>query len=46
MARAKQRARAHGKGPVGAILHAAHKANRLCFHLLFHQKVFDPIRYR
>ncbi|GAB4459291.1 MAG: hypothetical protein Kow0031_39360 [Anaerolineae bacterium] len=39
---AKQRALANGKGRVGATLHAAHKANRLCHHLLFHQQPFDP----
>ena len=37
IAQARQRARNHGKGPVGAVLHAAHKANRLCFALLTQQ---------
>lgn len=40
--RAKQRALARGKRDVAATLHAAHKANRLCHHLLFHQLPFDP----
>lgn len=42
IARAKQRARDRGIAKVGATLHAAHKANRLCHHLLFYQEVFDP----
>ncbi len=46
IAQAKQRARARGKGPVGAVLHAAHKANRICYHLLVHQEPFDPQRVR
>ncbi len=41
--RAKQRALARGKRNVGAVLHAAHKANRICFHLLTHQIPFDPL---
>jgi transposase len=44
--RAKQRALARGKGQVGATLHAAHKANRICHHLLYHQLPFDPDRLR
>lgn len=40
--RTKQRALARGKRNVGAVLHAAHKANRICFHLLTHQIPFDP----
>jgi transposase len=44
--RAKQRARARGMGHVAATLHAAHKANRLCHHLLYHQVLFDPDRLR
>lgn len=39
---ARQRARKHGKGKIGAILHAAHKVNRLCFRLLRDQVPFDP----
>lgn len=46
IARAKQHALAHGKGKVGAIIHAAHKANRICYHLLYHQLPFDPSRLR
>jgi transposase len=42
--RAKQRALKHGLGHVGAVLHAAHKANRLCWHLLYHQEKFDAQR--
>ncbi len=41
--RTKQRALARGKRNVGAVLHAAHKANRICFHLLTHQIPFDPL---
>ncbi|MFQ5614827.1 MAG: transposase, partial [Anaerolineae bacterium] len=44
--RARQRARANGKGPVGAVIHAAHKANRLCHRLLYDQVPFDPDRRR
>ena len=44
--RAKQRALARGKGQVGATIHAAHKANRICHHLLYHQQLFDPDRVR
>ena len=44
--RVKQRALARGKGDVGATLHAAHKANRICHHLLYHQVPFDPDRLR
>jgi transposase len=43
---AYQRALAAGKGKVGAIIHAAHKANRLCFRLLYDQIPFDPAHYR
>lgn len=46
IAQAKERARKNGKGFVGATLHAAHKANRLCQHLLYHQQAFDPTRSR
>lgn len=44
IAAAKQRALARGLGDVGATLHAAHKANRLCHYLLYHQLPFDPNR--
>jgi len=44
--RTKQRARARGKREVGATLHAAQKANRICHHLLYHQQLFDPNRVR
>lgn len=46
IARARQAALKRGLGQVGATIHAAHKANRLCFHLLFHQLPFDPDRSR
>lgn len=42
----KQRALQRGKGRVGATVHAAHKANRICFHLLAHQVAFDPTKAR
>jgi transposase len=44
--RAKARALQHGKGRVGAVIHAAHLANRLCFHLLRNQVAYDPERMR
>jgi transposase len=44
IAQAKQRALKRGKSDVLATLHAAHKANRLCHHLLYHQQPFDPTR--
>jgi transposase len=44
IAQAKQRALSRGKSEVLATLHAAHKANRLCHHLLYHQQPFDPDR--
>jgi transposase len=44
IAQAKQRALKRGKSDVLATLHAAHKANRLCHHLLYHQRPFDPDR--
>ncbi len=46
IAQAKQRATHHGKRPIGAVLHAAHKANRICFALLTRQVPFDPDRVR
>jgi transposase len=46
LARTKQRARQRGLGYVGATLHAAHKANRICHHLLYHQLPFDPEQVR
>jgi transposase len=42
IAAAKRHACQHGKGKVGAILHAAHKANRLLFRLLRDQVRYDP----
>jgi len=42
IAQAKQRALKHGKKHIGAIIHAAHKANRMCFYLLTHQVPYDP----
>jgi len=44
--RTKQRALKRGKRDVGATLHAAQKANRICHHLLYHQLPFDPDRLR
>jgi transposase len=44
--RVKQRAKARGMGDVAATLHAAHKANRICHYLLYHQVPFDPDRVR
>ena len=44
--RARAAARARGKGHVGAVLHAAHKANRLCYRLLYNQVPFDAERYK
>jgi transposase len=44
--RTKQRALARGKGEVAATIHAAHKANRICHHLLYHQIPFDPDQLR
>jgi transposase len=42
IAHAKQQALKHGKKRIGAIIHAAHKANRMCFYLLLHQVPDDP----
>jgi len=42
--RAYQKALAHGKGAVGAVIHAAHKANRMCFQLYTTQQPYDPRR--
>lgn len=44
--RAKQRARRRGKSKVVANIHAAHKTNRLCFHLYRHGIPFDPNKSR
>lgn len=41
---AKARALERGLGFTGAVLHAAHKANRLCWHLLLHQEPYQPPR--
>jgi transposase len=46
IAQAKQRAQRHGKGSIGAVIHAAHKANRICYHLLRQQEPYDPHRAR
>lgn len=40
--RARKQALKHGKKPIGAVIHAAHKANRMCFYLLLHQVPYDP----
>lgn len=46
IAQTKQRALKRGKRDVGATLHAAQKANRICHHLLYHQLPFDPAKLR
>ena len=38
----KARARQRGMSRVAATLHAAHKVNRICFHLYQHNERFDP----
>jgi transposase len=43
IARARMSALHRGKKSVGAIIHAAHKANRMCFYLIFHQVSYDPL---
>lgn len=43
---AYQRARRRDMGDVGATIHAAHKANRLCWRLLYDQVPYDPQRHR
>jgi transposase len=42
IAHARQQALKHGKKRIGAVIHAAHKANRMCFYLLSHQVPYDP----
>jgi transposase len=44
IAAAKARACERGLGFTGAVLHAAHKANRLCWHLLTQQEPYQPPR--
>jgi transposase len=44
--RAKTRAQQRGKSNVAAILHAAHKVNRICFHLYQHHECFDATQSR
>jgi len=46
IARARHQALKHGKKRVGAVIHAAHKANRMCFHLLLYQVPYDPMLAR
>ncbi|MFC1975319.1 transposase [Chloroflexota bacterium] len=46
MTRLKNRAVERGKGKIGATIHVAQKANRICHHLLFHQIPFDPRKLR
>ena len=43
IAAAKERALKNHKRKVGAVVHAAHKANRLCFALLKHQVPYNPM---
>lgn len=40
--RAKQRAQQRGKSSLEATIHAAHKTNRICFHLYKHGIPFNP----
>ncbi len=42
IARIKQRAKARGMGDVVAMLHAAHKANRICHHLALPPAALRP----
>ena len=44
--RIRERAVRRGKGKIGATIHVAQKANRICYHLLYHQLPFDPTRLR
>jgi len=44
--RAKQRALQRGKCKLVATIHAAHKTNRICFHLYKHGVAFDPHKSR
>ena len=44
--RAKLRALRRGKSHIEAVIHAAHKANRMCFHLYKHGIPFDPAHAR
>lgn len=46
VARAKARALQRGKTKTEANIHAAHKTNRMCFHLLTDGVVYDPHRAR
>lgn len=46
LARLKQRALSRGLGTVGATIHVAQKANRICQHLLYQQRPFDPDKLR
>lgn len=43
---AKRRAQARGKSNLEATIHAAHKTNRICFHLYTHGIPFDATRCR
>jgi transposase len=40
--RAMQRAQQRGKCHAETVIHAAHKTNRICFHLYQHNMPFDP----
>lgn len=44
--RLKKRALSRGLGKIGATIHVAQKANRICHHLLYHQCPFDPTKLR
>jgi transposase len=44
--RLRNRAVQRGKGKIGATIHVAQKANRICHCLLFHQIPFDPRKLR
>lgn len=43
---ARRRALRRGKTEVEAVIHAAHKTNRICFHLYKHGVPFDPAKSR
>jgi len=42
--RLKKRALQRGLGKIGATIHVAQKANRICHYLLYHQCPFDPTK--
>jgi len=46
LAKLKAQAIGRGKSKIGATIHVAKKANRICHHLLTHQVPFDPSKLR